>query len=112
MHISKSPRLNINFIIRSVLVGCGLLCGASVQAAEPLCFPWGTGTQVHTPTSPPVPHRVLSGQSTPNAVAVEPLPPKSPYSYGWFGSDPNAWKNSHWGRHFGYSHSYTQWTVR
>lgn len=88
------------------------------QSAEPLMFPWGKAT-----SKPPVEvqraaasgYRVLSQtlHHTPApALPVQPLSPKIGYAYGWYGSNPNSWKNAQWGRHFGFSQSYTQWSVR
>jgi hypothetical protein len=65
---------------------------------------WGT----------PVPYEILqrpshhSQKSMPVDQAILQGNPVRPYSYGWFGTNPSP----HWQRQFGYSRSYTQWTLK
>ncbi len=87
-------------------------------SADALTFPWGAAQ----PTVPEavqgasaIGYQVLSTtvrHSASPTLPVQPIAPKAPYAYGWFGSNPHSHKNSQWGRHFGIQQSYTQWTRR
>ena len=94
-----------------------LLAGSSrLIAAEPVAgevvFPWGRAS----PPAATAPQAAISPYQTlpkinrhqPLPVAIQELSQKSGYAYGWFGSNPAP----NWGRHFGYSRNFTQWTSR
>lgn len=84
-------------------------------AAEPPSFPWGCPpAPTLAAASSAIGYSVLprAGHHAPSSLPVQTLPDKPHYAYGWFGSDPNSHKNTQWGRHFGFSQSYTQWTKR
>ncbi|MCA9133718.1 MAG: hypothetical protein KDA45_11210 [Planctomycetales bacterium] len=78
--------------------------------AQEIVFPWGAA--VSTPqraANGPAPYQILPRQKPRRAAApVQIAPPKVGYAYGWFGSQPGL----RWGRHFGYSQNFTQWTGR
>jgi hypothetical protein len=85
------------------------------QAEHPVHFPWcppASAPQVSSGI--PNAYRVLPSvlqdkhHREEPPVALHPVPTKSTYAYGWFGSNPSAT----WGRHFGVSKVYTQWTRR
>ena len=98
----------------TVLLGLFSFIGASVTlatdvTAQEVRFPWGckpASAMQHSPT----PYRTLSPSASPisEALAVQPLPPKTGYAYGWFGSNASPT----WSRHFGTSQNFTQWTRR
>lgn len=100
------------------LLAAGLLVVALPQmgaAAELLAFPWGCPPPANARSAgSAVGYNVLprAGHHAPGQLPVQTLPPKPAYAYGWFGSDPNSHKNAQWGRHFGFSQNYTQWSKR
>jgi hypothetical protein len=98
----------------AVMIG-SLLLPATVRADFPILFPWshsGAASPVVHATAPT--YRTLgkvdspSKHSQPQPIKLEPTVPQQIYAYGWFGSNPAP----SWGRHFGTSKSYTQWTRR
>lgn len=88
----------------------------TASGQEGVCFPWGCDSgrpsqSVHSQAAPPVYKTLgkLEGRHVPTQPVIQqPLPPQQIYAYGWFGSNPSPI----WGRHFGNSKSYTQWTQR
>jgi len=96
------------------MLGMNFSCSATL-AESPVHFPWcPPGVSMPAGGGAPSVYRVLPSVLQDNhhreaaPVALQPRPAKSGYAYGWFGSDP-----SHsWGRHFGVSKNYTQWTRR
>ncbi|MBX3421101.1 MAG: hypothetical protein KF752_06040 [Pirellulaceae bacterium] len=99
--------------LTAVLTLC--LNSSTVLGEHPVHFPWGTHYSAPPiPTAQPHSYRTLSSADRrETAATVQPnvlqiLPAKSAYAYGWFGSNPTT----QWGRHFGYSKGFTQWTRR
>lgn len=91
------------------------LASHDVSAQTAVIFPWGGASGKHQPApysgTPPVYRTLgkLDGHNvTPQPEVLVPYPQQQAYAYGWFGSNPAPI----WGRHFGYSKSYTQWTQR
>lgn len=91
-----------------------VLLTSSAWSQAPGDFPWGqpsSKSQQGFTGTPPV-YKVLSklegSQVSPQPVILQPYPQQQAYAYGWFGSNPTTI----WGRHFGTSKSYTQWTGR
>ncbi|WP_145077376.1 hypothetical protein [Aureliella helgolandensis] len=81
-------------------------------AQSPHAFPWGHAHQQAVPLPLPrmAPYAVLATplSDEPLQRPYRPLPATPPYAYGWFGSNPSP----QWSRHFGVSHSHTQWTLK
>lgn len=103
--------------IYKLLAACFLLVALPQigMAAEPPVFPWGCPPATSLgASSSAIGYHVLprAPHHAPGALPVQTLPAKPHYAYGWFGSDPNSHKNAQWGRHFGFSQNYTQWTKR
>ena len=103
--------------IYKLLAACLLIVALPrfVRAGQPFAFPWGCPPATHaSPPGSAVGYSVLprAASHAPGELPVQTLPSKPAYAYGWFGSDPNSHRNAQWGRHFGYSQSYTQWTKR
>ncbi|HAC89466.1 MAG TPA: hypothetical protein DCF63_02375 [Planctomycetaceae bacterium] len=94
-----------------VILPSSQLCGG-----DHALFPWGKLQQAVSidPATLPLYHSLTKAplqdqhHAPPPPVAVQPLPEKRAYAYGWFGSNPSPT----WGRHFGNSKGYTQWTPR
>lgn len=92
------------------------VCGNSANAQTAVAFPWGASSGKHHQPAPytgtPPVYRTLSKLEghhvTPQPSVLQPYPQQQAYAYGWFGSNPTPI----WGRHFGTSKSYTQWTQR
>ena len=85
---------------------------APATAQEP-SFPWCPTAHraAASPGMQPNPVYQTLAKSHQAAGQLEPvaqLPAKKSYAYGWFGSNPTPT----WGRHFGYSRNFTQWTQR
>ncbi len=99
-----------------LLVSVFSLSGLPVSHAEiSVQFPWGnrSGGAPSTGPASSVYHVLPRAghhlhHSTENPFEIRQQPTKSPYAYGWFGSNPSP----SWGRHFGHSRNYTQWTRR
>ena len=88
---------------------------ASGTAEEFVAFPWGNGNGAGAtllPTQQLPQYRTLArpggSAATSERVILNQLPEKATYAYGWFGSNPTPI----WGRHFGHSKNFTQWTQR
>ncbi|MEZ6138080.1 MAG: hypothetical protein R3C53_24620 [Pirellulaceae bacterium] len=83
----------------------------SVHAGEPIVFPWGCNSSLAAgqSTHSSIVYRTLARAPDPRhqQVPLQPLA-KPSYAYGWFGSNPSVT----WGRHFGHSQNFTQWTAR
>ena len=106
------PKQLVRMALRLGIAGICLTQTASATAQEPL-FPWcpPTGHSAPaTPSRPNPPYQTLARpqHSTGQLEPVSELPAKKSYAYGWFGSNPTP----AWGRHFGYSRNFTQWTQR
>ena len=69
-------------------------------------FPWGCESPENKLRQ--TPYQVLPKRNSEATEPIHVLKPKQSYSYGWFGSNPQPI----WGRHFGHSRNYTQWTRR
>lgn len=111
-------------LISALIVVCFFLaCSDELRAGDGIQFPWcahgysGHGQSSHghsgsdaPPAAVSPPHLTLPRNAPPTATLMlqQELPPKSGYAYGWFGSNPAP----QWGRHFGYSRNFTQWTER
>ncbi len=103
-----SPSLRRSIFHLTWVLAASSLATCSVPnavAQQPTQFPWGGQTNVYrvlTPTESSKKH------APKYPIQLESLPVKPGYAYGWFGRNPTP----AWGRHFGYSKNYTQWTRR
>ncbi len=81
-------------------------------ATDSVTFPWACPAPSHpAPSQNAHPGYQILPKSNHHhrpLEPVQPLPARPNYAYGWFGSNPTA----HWGRHFGYSKNFVQWTRR
>lgn len=95
----KTMRITIGLFVFIALSG-------QLLAGHPYEFPWSTNCASASQT----PHQILSAQpkSSKAPVAIQSLPPKPTYAYGWFGSNPTAQPR----RQFGYHQNYTQWSFK
>jgi hypothetical protein len=89
-----------------------LACVNPVVADHPVVFPWSSAHAVQSalPGSPSAPHQILARESHRHSapVALQVMPPKTSYAYGWFGSNPTPQIS----RHLGFRQNYTQWTFK
>ncbi|GAB5406013.1 MAG: hypothetical protein Aurels2KO_42440 [Aureliella sp.] len=82
--------------------------GAQPPASHAVSFPWGCNDCAPTPQRPAnSPYRTLQKRATASARAIQEMPTKTPYAYGWFGHNPTP----KWTRQFGFSTAYTQWSL-
>lgn len=96
-------------------VALGLDSSSELRAQQPAQFPWGNqsavaqGRRSSDNVYSVLPTVLQDKHHRQDAPAwLYPAPMKHAYSYGWFGSNPSH----HWGRHFGNTRSYTQWSRR
>ena len=76
---------------------------------EPLSFPWGDSANCGADLGSRYQIIARKPKHAPRTqVPIQSLPPKVGYAYGWFGSNPTP----QWGRHFGHSKNFTQWSRR
>jgi hypothetical protein len=80
---------------------------AATNLAEEISFPWGCPSPTATPIAPAYQVLPPPAHHAPQAP-IQTLPAKPGYAYGWFGSTPHP----QWGRHFGFSQNFTQWSRR
>ena len=91
------------------------LCPMELSAQQPMHFPWSNQSGLSMPT----PESVNSYHVLPSVLqeryhrtqvhsVLYSVAAKPAYAYGWFGSNPSPT----WGRHFGSSKNYTQWSRR
>ncbi len=91
---------------------CGVLCLTAAAKgqppAAPVQFPWGCNECAPAPLGPSnSPYRTLQKRASASARAIQEMPTKTPYAYGWFGHNPTP----HWSRQFGFSTAFTQWSL-
>ena len=107
--------LHMHLPITKLLCTCALIAALdkTLAAGEPLRFPWGVSQSSFRLASPPgAAHVILPSGSHRPTLPVYSAPPKAPFAYGWFGSNPVPYSKPSWGRHFGYLQNFTQWTSR
>jgi len=98
------------YVMSPAPVWCQSPAGPSHAAprASEIQFPWGCAEC--SPATPSAASYRLIQPATKESQRrpVELSPPKVWYSYGWFGRPAPT----HWGRHFGASRKFTQWSQR
>ncbi len=100
MFSSKSHVLAVISMLHTLAIFWAVAGIASGHDAMIPQFPWNNGKYSNVEV------RVLAKEVP--KLPVRTLPPKVPYAYGWFGTDPSA----NWTRHFGHQKAYTQWSRR
>ncbi|HBE67551.1 MAG TPA: hypothetical protein DDW52_05310 [Planctomycetaceae bacterium] len=102
-----SPRLFPWLLLGLLAVMTG---SAPKACGQEVAFPWGCRacSPPAAPTAAVATYQTLQRKQPSSARAIQQLPAKTPYAYGWFGHNPHG----HWHRQLGYSTAYTQWSLQ